>query len=103
MQCSGRQKDQHTHQDHAKQEFGDRFCKQILFYGIFLLLGRLPHQCAHWFAMTDRLDQNAVAMVDLVLDDLGGETLEGLKAKLHIHSMVLHFDLLIAFGWAGIT
>ena len=50
-----------------------------------------------------KLNQNAVAMVDLMLDDLGSEALEGLKTKLHIHGIVLHFDLLKAFGGTGIT
>lgn len=44
----------------------------------------------------DALDQNAVAVVDLVLDDLGGEAGEGFDSRLHGEILVAHLDGAIA-------
>ena len=37
-------------------------------------------------------------MVDLMLDDLGGEALEGLKAGLHLQVLIAQLDFLIALS-----
>ena len=44
----------------------------------------------------DALDQNAVAVVDLVLDDLGGEAGEGFDSRLYGEILVAHLDGAIA-------
>jgi hypothetical protein len=49
------------------------------------------------------LYQYAVAMVDLVLDDLGCPAGEGFDPGLELFVLPLHFDGFIAFTGAGVA